>query len=75
MESSDFDKPKYYAIKLKEQLETNWADWFDGFVVEEVDDGTLLKGYARDQSALHGLLVKVRDLGLTLISVTEIQSW
>lgn len=64
--------PKQYAIKLKEQLEPDWSDWFNGFLIEEHDNFTLLKGEVIDQAALHGLLIMVRDLGLTLISIEEL---
>lgn len=64
--------PKKYAIKLKEHLETDWSDWFDGFSIEEQDNFTLLKGEVIDQAELHGFLIMIRDLGLTLISVEEL---
>lgn len=64
---------KYYVIKLEELLEVNWSDWFDGFLVEETEGGTVLKGHVRDQSDLHGLLAKIRNMSLTLISIEEIK--
>ncbi|UCD41887.1 MAG: hypothetical protein JSV69_15200 [Chloroflexota bacterium] len=64
--------PKQYAIKLKEHLEPDWSDWFDGFFIEEEDNFTLLKGEVIDQAELHGFLIMIRDLGLTLISVEEL---
>jgi hypothetical protein len=63
-----------YEIRLKGQLETRWAAWFDGLSLSHDRDGnTLLHGFVADQAALHGLLQKVRDLGLPLISVTQIE--
>jgi hypothetical protein len=64
---------KIFAIKVKEKLESDWSDWFDGFQIEENEDLTILKGHVRDQAALYGLLIKMRDLGLTLISVEELK--
>jgi hypothetical protein len=62
-----------YAIRVKGHLETRWAAWFDGLtVVQDTDGSTLIEGPIVDQAALHGLLQKVRDLGLPLISVTPV---
>ena len=59
-----------YEIRLKGHLEPRWADWFDGLSLAQESDGTtVLNGSVVDQAALHGLLAKVRDLGLPLIAV------
>ena len=59
-----------YEIRLKGHLNARWADWFDGLTLTQESDGTtLLSGPVVDQAALHGLLGKVRDLGLPLIAV------
>jgi hypothetical protein len=59
-----------YEIRLKGHLDTRWADWFDGLALTQESDGTtVLSGSVIDQAALHGLLGKVRDLGLPLIAV------
>jgi hypothetical protein len=59
-----------YQIRVKGQLGRQWADWFEGLSVTPEDNGeTLLAGPVVDQAALHGLLKKVRDLGLPLLSV------
>jgi hypothetical protein len=59
-----------YEIRLKGHLEPRWADWFDGLTLTRESDGTtVLSGSVVDQAALHGLLGKVRDLGLPLIAV------
>jgi hypothetical protein len=59
-----------YEIRLKGHLEPRWADWFDGLTLTQESDGTtVLSGSVMDQAALHGLLGKVRDLGLPLIAV------
>ena len=67
-------KNKIYEIKLKGHLNANWADWFDEMSFTHENDGTtILTGEIVDQSALHGLLKKVRDLGLSLISVNQVE--
>jgi len=59
-----------YCIRVEGHLGPEWSDWFDGMIVQCQPDGTTtLLGHVRDQAALHGLLLKVRDLGLSLISV------
>ena len=59
-----------YEIRVKGHLEARWADWFDGLTLTQESDGTtVLSGSVIDQAALHGLLGKVRDLGLPLIAV------
>ena len=59
-----------YEIRLKGHLNARWADWFDGLTLTQESDGTtVLSGSVVDQAALHGLLGKVRDLGLPLIAV------
>jgi hypothetical protein len=65
---------KAYQIRLKGHLDTAWADWFAGLTITLEDNGdTLLTGPVVDQAALHGVLKQVRDLGLTLISVNQVQ--
>lgn len=62
--------PLIYEIRLKSHLGREWADWFGGMAVDLTEDGhTLLTGPVADQAALHGLLKKVRDLGLPLLTV------
>ena len=68
--ATDPQAPQLYQIKLRGHLDSQWADWFGGLTVALTDDGdTLLTGPVADQAALHGLLRKVRDLGLTLLAV------
>jgi hypothetical protein len=63
----------YYEIRLKGHLDDRWADWFEGLTIALEDNGdTLLTGPVIDQAALHGLLKKVRDLGLLLVSVNRV---
>jgi hypothetical protein len=64
----------HYEIRLKGHLDSRWADWFDGLTITLKEDGdTLLSGWLVDQAALHGLLKKVRDLGLSLVSVNPVE--
>jgi hypothetical protein len=61
-----------YQISVKESLDDTWSAWFDGLTVTPAPGGgTLLAGEVRDQTALHGLLAKIRDLGLTLVMVAS----
>jgi len=62
-----------YEIRVKNHLDPCWHDWFDGWEITNLEDGeVLLTNASVDQSALHGALNKIRDLNLTLISVTQI---
>jgi hypothetical protein len=64
--------PEYYQIKIKGHLDQRWSDWFAALTLTHLEgDETLLSGSLPDQAALHGLLERVRDLNLTLISVTR----
>jgi len=66
------DQPVVYQIRVEGHLRAEWADWFEGLSVTRQPDGaTLLSGPVIDQAALYGLLKKVRDLGLPLISVNR----
>jgi hypothetical protein len=68
----DRSEHERYAIRVAGQLDPRWSTWFDGLTVRREGDGTtVLIGVIADQAALHGLLQRVRDLGLQLISVTR----
>jgi hypothetical protein len=63
-------RPLVYRIRIKGHLSSEWTDWFEGMTITLEEDGdTLLSGTVVDQAALHGLLKKVRDLGMPLVSV------
>lgn len=64
--------PANFQIKIKGILGSQWSDWFEGVTIESEGDVTILTGRQIDQSALHGLLARIRDLGLPLISVERI---
>jgi hypothetical protein len=73
--SENNDEQVIYQIKVKGILDEQWSDWFDGMTVKpHSHEDTTLTGLIRDQAALHGLLSKIRDLGLTLLSVRRIDS-
>jgi hypothetical protein len=70
---TDPNQPMVYQIRVKGHLESQWTDWFGGLTVTREDNGeTLLTGPVTDQAALHGLLRKVRDLGMPLVSVVSV---
>jgi hypothetical protein len=69
-----FDKPATYEIRVKGYLEQKWSDWFEGLtIVPQDNDETLLTGRVVDQSALHGLLAKISNLGLPLLLVRRVE--
>ena len=72
--TEDHHEPGQYEIRIKGHLDDRWADWFEGLTITREDNGeTLLRGPVVDQAALHGLLRKVRDLGLPLVSVIQVE--
>ena len=67
------DAAAEYELRIGGHLDQRWSAWFDGLTVTHEDDGTTtLRGAVRDQSELHGILTRIRDLGVTLISVAPL---
>jgi len=65
-------QPTIYQIRIKGHLDSQWTEWFEGLTITlEANGDTLITGPVIDQSALHGLLKKIRDLGMPLISVNR----
>ncbi len=74
-QTADPNQPLVYQIRIKGHLGPQWTDWFGDATITLQDNGdTLLTGPVVDQAALHGLLRKVRDLGMTLLSVNRVVS-
>ncbi len=65
--------PVHYRIKLKGCLDNKWSDWFEKMAISSEGEETVLTGQIADQAALHGLLIRIRDLNLTLLSVERIE--
>ena len=66
--------PVNYRIRLKGYLENKWSDWFEQMTISFEDEETILTGQVADQAALHGLLIRIRDLNLILLSVERMES-
>lgn len=71
-EGNEYDRPGRYEIRVKGKLGSMWSDWFDDFEINVEHDRTTLSGQVVDQAALHGLLNKIRDVGLTLLSIRRV---
>jgi hypothetical protein len=68
------NEPELYEIRIKGYLDDRWAGWFEGLTITLEENGnTLLTGPVMDQAALHGLLKKVRDMGMPLVSVSPVE--
>lgn len=66
--------PAHYEVRVEGVLDGRWSEWFQGLRIENHDGETILSGTLPDQPALHGILDKVRDLGLTIITVRRLPS-
>ena len=70
---SEHEPLEVYQIIIQGHLDSEWSEWFEGLTITMVDNGaTILSGPLADQTALHGVLIKIRDLGLPLLSLTRI---
>jgi hypothetical protein len=66
--------PTYYSIRIKGHIAPRWSTWFEGLTITHLNNGeTMLCGPVSDQAALHGLLAKIRDLNLMLISIAQVE--
>jgi len=73
--SADHAAIPQYEIRVKGHLDSHWATWFDGLSLVNEDDGiTVIRGELADQAALHGVLQKLRDLGIPLVSLNQLPS-
>ncbi len=71
---SEHVRQEVYQIVVKGHLDSEWSDWFDGLTITMVDNGeTILSGPIVDQTALHGVLIKIRDLVLPLLGLSRIE--
>jgi hypothetical protein len=70
---NSIDKPRVYRIRVYGELDQHWTDWFDGFTLECIKGNTVLTGLVADQAALHGVLSKIRDLGLPIELVQHME--
>jgi hypothetical protein len=69
------DQPMVYQFKIKGHLNQQWMSWFEGLTITLEEDGnTLLSGTVIDQSSMHGVLKKIRDLGMPLLSVNSVET-
>jgi hypothetical protein len=68
-----YHAPVHYRIKLKGHLDNKWSDWFDQMAISIQGDETILTGPVADQAALYGLLIRIRDLNLTLRQVERVE--
>ena len=64
----------HYRIKVQERIDEKWSNWFEEMVISAEGGETILTGPVADQAAIHGLLIRIRDLNLTLLSVERVES-
>ena len=68
------DEPKHYIIRIEGHISASWAPWFEGLEIRHEESGeTVLSGTLVDQTALHGVLMRIRDLGLPLVAVSRLR--
>ncbi|NIS82951.1 MAG: hypothetical protein GTO14_22750 [Anaerolineales bacterium] len=72
--SREFDKPACFEIRLKGRIEHEQLDWFEGFSLEQDGDVSVMTGIIADQTALHGLITKIRQSGFPILSLKKIES-
>ncbi len=70
--SRNYDQPASYLIRIQGTIEPTWSDWFGGFTITPQNGETVLEGEVNHQAALHGILAKINELGLVILSVEKI---
>ena len=68
----NYDQPTHYLIRIQGTIDSTWSDWFGGFTITPQNGETILNGEVNHQAALHGILAKINDLGLVILSVEKI---
>ena len=68
----NYDQPNSYLLRIQGTIDPSWSDWFGGFTITPQDGETVLEGEVNHQAALHGILAKINELGLVIISVTRL---
>ena len=68
----NYDQPTSYRIRIQGTIDPTWSDWFGGFTITPQNGETVLEGEVNHQAALHGILAKINELGLSLISVDKL---
>ena len=68
----NYDQPTSYLIRIQGTIDSSWSDWFDGFTINPQNGETVLEGEVNHQAALHGILAKINELGLVILSVEKI---
>jgi hypothetical protein len=71
-DGKDYDTPAIYRIRVKGVLDPSWSDWFDGFTIKSLEGETEMTGLVTDQAALHGILSRINDLGLAIVTNTQV---
>ena len=68
----NYDQPASYRIRIQGTIDPTWSDWFGGFTITPQNGETVLEGEVIDQATLHGILAKINDLGLVILSVEKL---
>lgn len=72
-DGKEYDIPAIYQIRVKGILDSSWSDWFDNFSITTQGEETLMEGPVADQAALHGILSRINDLGLAIVTITQVE--
>ena len=68
----NYDQPTSYLIRIQGTIDSTWSDWFGGFTITPQNGETILEGEVNHQAALHGILAKINELGLVILSIEKI---